>query len=413
MRAIRFGICALVAFAVAAFGGVEWWGVAIIEVGAVVLFLIWGVAALRQGFAKIDWNWLYLPMLGIAALVGAQQLFGFSAYLYATKVEIVKAVAYVILCFLAANSFRTSENRMSFAWFLATLSFIFAVFGIAQLLAFDGKLYWLISLPDGAEPFASFVNRDHFAGFVELTVPLGLAILFNRAHSRDKRALLVLFAVIPTVALLLSGSRGGIVGFAVAILVVVILSPQAFIGRRKLFGALSLGLLITGLALWLGASSTIGRFVPDSTTSITKAQRIAMDRDTWRIYLTHPWTGTGLGTLETVYPQFASFYDKRVVDHAHIDYLEFLAETGGMGGLVGAGFIAVLLVAGVQNWRSAPNANDRAFIAGGLAACAALLVHSFVDFNLHIPSNTLLFLLLATLVCARTPARSQNDQIAS
>lgn len=392
------------AFSVVAFGGVEWWGVAALEIGAAVLFLVWGMLVLRRRCADLDWNWLYLPMLGVAVLVGAQRIFGLSAYPFATKVEIVKGVALLVLCFLATSSYRTSADRMSFAWFLATLSFSFAIFGIAQQLAFDGKLYWLIPLPDGAEPFASFVNRDHYAGFVELTAPLALAMLCNVAHRKDKTALLVLFTIVPTLALLLSGSRGGILGFAVAILVIAILSRRALTTRRKLFGVLSLGILIGGLSLWLGSSSTLGRFAPSPTVALTKSQRLAMDKDTWKIYLAHPWTGTGLGTLETVYPQFASFDDKRVVDHAHNDYLEFLAEAGTTGGLLGAGFIAVLLVAGIQNWRSAADADDRAFFAGGLAACEALLVHSFADFNLHIPSNALLFLILATLACAKIPA---------
>lgn len=413
MRIIRYGVCSLIAFTVAAFGGVEWWGVATVEVGAAVLFLVWGALAIGRDYADLQWNWLFFPMLGIAVLVGAQQTLGLSAYHYATKVEIVRGVAYLMLCFVVANTFRTSEDRISFAWFLVTLSFIFALFGIAQRLAFDGKLYWLIPVPDGAEPFASFVNRDHFAGFVELTAPIGLALLFNRAHRSDKSPLLVLFTAISTVALLLSGSRGGIVSFAVAVFVVAILSPQAFAKRRRLIGALSLGMVIVGVALWLGARSTIDRFAVTPEITIAANQRVTMDRGTWNIFLSHRWIGAGLGTLETVYPHFALSYDKRTVDHAHNDYLEFLAETGGAGGLLGLGFIAVLLTAGIWNLHSAHNASDRAFTAGGLAACAALLVHSFVDFNLHIPSNTLLFLLLATLICSSTSAQSRYDQMVS
>lgn len=403
MKAIRIGICALIAFAVAALGGVEWWGVGIVEIGAAGLFLLWGIFALLQRHTDITWNWVYLPMLGIATLVGTQKLFGVSAYPYATNMELLKGVTYLVLCFLATESFRTTEDRVALTWFLVALSFIFSVFGIVQQLTFDGKLYWLVPVPDGAEPFGSFVNRDHFAGFVELTAPLGLAMLFNGAYRRDKTVLLTLFTAMPIVAMLLSGSRGGNASFAVASLVAVALSRPRLVGRKQMRGVLTLVVLAGVLATWLGANATIERFERMSPTALTNSQRLAMDRETWRIFLDHPWMGTGLGTLETVYPKYASFYDGRVVDHVHNDYLEFLAETGGIGGALGVEFLAVLLWAGIQNWRSAADARDRAFRVGALAACAALLLHSSVDFNLHIPSNALLFLLLATLVCAKTP----------
>lgn len=403
MKAIRIGICTVIAFAAGAFGGIEWWAVGIAEIGAAGLFLLWGILALRQGRADIAWNWIYLPMLGIAALSGIQRLFAMSAYPYATNVELLKGVTYLVLCFLAAESFRITEDRVALTWFLVTLSFVIAVFGIVQRFSFDGRLYWLIPLPDGAEPFGPFVNRDHFAGFVELTAPLGLAMLLNGAYRRDKIVLLTLFTTMPIVALLLSSSRGGIVGFVVATLVVVALSRPMLARRKQMLGVLTLGILAGVFAFWLGANATIGRFERMSPTALTNSQRLAMDRDTWRIFLDHPWMGTGLGTLETVYPKYASFYDGRVVDHAHNDYLEFLAETGGAGGVLGAGFIALLLWGGIRNWRSAADAGDRAFLIGALAACAALLVHSGVDFNLHIPSNALLFLLLTTLACAKIP----------
>ena len=410
MKAIRIGICALLAFAVATFGGVEWWGVGILELSAVALLFVWGIYTVCRQRVEILWNWLYLPLLGIAALVAIQRINGLSVYAYATQTELLKGLAYLILCFLAAESFRTAEDRNSLAWFLIALSCAISVFGIVQKLAFNGKLFWLQSLPDGAEPFGPFVNRDHFAGFVELTAPLGLAMLFNKTHRPDKTALLILLTLMPIVALLLSGSRGGIVGFMVATLVLAAFSRQRLAQRKTLLATLALA-AIAGLgSLWLGAGAAVARFEAASPAALTSSRRIAMDRDTWRIFTNHPWTGTGLGTLETVYPQYQSTYTTRVVEHAHNDYLEFLAETGAPGGVLAAGFIAMLSWEGIRNWRFAEHAANRAFVAGSLAACSGLLVHSFVDFNLHIPSNALLFLLLATLSCARIDTKADLSE---
>ena len=410
LKTIRLGICVLIAFTVLASGGVEWWGVGVLEIGAATLLFAWGILAIRRQRVEIHWNWLYLPLLGITALVAIQRIFGLSVYAYATETELLKGLAYIILCCLAAESFRTAKDRNLLAWFLITLSFAVSVFGIVQTFAFNGKLFWQFSLPDGAEPFGPFVNRDHFAGFVELTAPLGLAMLFNKAHRPDKTALLILCTFMPIVALLLSGSRGGIVGFTVATLVLVVFSRQRLAERKFVLATLALVVMAGTISLWLGAGAAAARFETISPAGLTNSQRIAMDRDTWKIFLDHPLMGTGLGTLETVYPKYQSFYGKKIVGHAHNDYLELLAETGALGGVLRAGFIAVFLWTGIQNARSAESATNRAFLAGSLGACSGLLVHSLVDFNLHIPSNALIFLLLATLSCARIDARVEPSE---
>ncbi len=133
-----------------------------------------------------------------------------------------------------------------------------------------------------------------------------------------------------------------------------------------------------------------------------------MFKDTWQIFLHNPWAGTGLGTLETVYPRYASYYDGRRVEHAHNDYLELLAEMGWPGGLCGLAFLVILFRSALPNLRSARSPVSRSFYSGAVAACVGLLVHSFVDFNLHIPSNALLFLLLACLATSSIPEAEER-----
>jgi len=124
---------------------------------------------------------------------------------------------------------------------------------------------------------------------------------------------------------------------------------------------------------------------------LTKQLRYSIYKDTAGIFRDHPWGGTGFGTLVVVYPRYASFYDGRVVDHAHNDYLELLADAGMVGGALGLCLIAALYWRGLANLRGTKSAVARAAIAGALSACTGLLLHSFVDFNLHIPSNAMIF----------------------
>src|SRR5487761_196910 len=400
MGAIRVGICALLAFAVLAAGGVPAWRTGILEIGAAGLLLLWGAAAIRTRRVEIHGNCLYVLVLALIAFCFAQKLFGLSVYSYATKMELLKWISYFVISFLAVEAFRTTAQLKHLAVFLISLGFVVALFGIVQYLTFNGRLYWFAALPHPSEPFGPFVDRDHFAGFVELTAPLDLAMLLHGPWRGEKTALVGLFTAVPIAALVLSGSRGGIVGLGFAVMVLAFITQCRGVRMRRFFAFASLLILAGASMLWLGANATIQRFEKLTTSNISRDQRLSMDRDTWRVFAGHPWAGTGLGTLETVFSQYESVYDARSVDHAHNDYVELLAETGTIGGILGLAFVALLLRQGITHLRLCEDPFNRAFHAGALAACCALLMHSFVDFNLHVPANALAFLLLAALVSA-------------
>lgn len=397
MKAIRVGICILVAFAVLAFGAVEAWSQFILEIGAAALLLLWASRTLLDREIEIHGSWLFLPMLGLAGFALVQQRFGLSAYAYATKVELLIAGAYLSLCFLAVQSFRTAQELKHFSWFLLSLSFVVSLFGIVQYFTFNGKLYWSRTLPVNAGPFGPFVNSNHFAGFVELTAPFGVAILSSGAARREEWPIISLFTILPMGALALSGSRGGMAGFLCELVLLGFVARARVAGGKQLRGVIGLALAAGLLATWLGIGPVVERLEDSTLANISRDRRVSMFKDTWQIFLHNPWAGTGLGTLETVYPGYASYYDGRRVEHAHNDYLELLAEMGLVGALCGLAFVLILFGRALPSLRPARSPVSRAFYSGAMAACTGLLVHSFVDFNLHIPSNALLFLLLACL----------------
>jgi O-antigen ligase len=400
MKAIRTGICVLVAFAVVASGAVEHWSGFLLEIGAAVLFLLWAFAAVRNREIEIHGTWLFLPLLALTGFALVQQLLGLSAYAYATKVELLRAGMYLSLCFLAVQSFRTARDLHHFSWFLVSFGFVVSLFGIVQYFTYNGKLYWFRVIPPNAGPFGPFVNSDHFAGFVELTAPFGAAMLLKRAARREEWPILSLFTILPVGALVLCASRGGIVAFLCELVVLAFLTRSHEAGRKQLAGIIGAALVAALLVAWLGIGPLVQRFENSTPADISRDRRVSMFRDTWQIFLHHPWTGTGLGTLEAVYPRYASYYDGRRVEHAHNDYLELLADTGLAGGLCGLAFVVILFRRALANLRLAVSPFRRSFYSGALAACTGLLVHSFVDFNLHIPSNALLFLVLGCLTTA-------------
>jgi O-antigen ligase len=241
------------------------------------------------------------------------------------------------------------------------------------------------------------VNRNHFAGFVELVAPLGLSILVLRAESRDRIPLVAVLSLPPIGALFLSASRGGIVSF---LLQVGLVSVLAFLRRRganQLVAAAAVVLLAGGLVAWLGVGRALDRFSTYRQLEVSESRRAEMARDTWRIFLDHPLAGTGLGTLQDVFPQYESLYDGSLVIHSHNDYLETLAETGLVGGLCGLSFLLLFFRNSWIRILQARQTPDLAYHIGAFAACCGLLMHSLVDFNLHIPANFLIFLMEAAL----------------
>jgi O-antigen ligase len=408
MTPIRVGICGLVAFSVLAHGAVEVWSSTILEIGAASLFLLWAIFSIRRREVEIRWNWLYLPLLSLGSLAVLERLVGLSVDPYATKIELLKAAAYLLLFFLTVESFSTLEQWKSFVWFLVSLGFFVSLLAIVQYFTFNGKLYWFRVLPPGEVPFGPFVNPNHFAGFVELVSPLGLAMLLSGAVRRDKLPLLIVLSILPIGALALSASRGGITSFLFEFVLLIFLMRRKGERRRQLVMAGSLALVAGFLALWLGLGWTVERFEHLTHGDISRDRRVSIFRDTWKIVRDHPWTGTGLGTLETVFPRYESYYDGRIVDHAHNDYLELLADTGLIGGMCMLGFIALLAWRGLSNLRATHNPVRQFVYAGSLVACTGLLLHSLVDFNLHIPSNALLFLLLAAMATCGTPEPRQS-----
>jgi O-Antigen ligase len=412
MRLIRVGICALVVFAVLAHGGVEDWAKAVLETGAGVLFLVWSLMLFvsEKDEKQVVLTPLLPPLILLTVVALAQLLLHVTASAYATRMELDLLVAYAILLFLAAQAFRNSDDWRSFIWFVMIFGFLVAVFGILQHLTFNGKLYWFREMRYGGIPFGPYVNRNHFAGFIELVLPVSLVPLILGKVRRERWYIVGIFALLPIGALFLSASRGGVVSFGVEIGVLVLMMlPRRAGGQHVFIGGIML-LLALLLVSWLGVKQVLDRFSSLQSLEVTNGKRASMRLDTWHIFLDHPWAGTGLGTLQTVFPRYETNYDGKIVNHSHNDYLEGLAETGIAGGICAAWFLGALFFVSLRQLLQRDKPFAAALHLSGLVGCSGFLVHSLVDFNLHIPANALLFLLMAHLATGEVTPSPPADR---
>jgi hypothetical protein len=409
MRAVQIGLCALVTFAVAAHGAVEPWAIAVLESGAGILLVLWAALFFLQRRDTVVVSPLLLPLLALALLAVVQIAFHVTASAYDTRIELQLLLAYGSLLFLAVQAFRDADDWRIFVWFAMCLGFVVSVFGILQHLTFNGKLYWVREMHFGGIPFGPYVNRNHFAGFAELVIPISLVPLALGKVRRERWFVVGVLAMFPVGALFLCASRGGLISFAAQLLVLTALVVVRRSAGKHVLAGVSILLLSFALVSWLGVNRVLERFSSMHSLEVTAGKRAAMRQDTWRIFRDHLWIGTGLGTLQIVYPEYETMYDGKVVNHSHNDYLEMLAETGMMGGGCCALFVVMLFFLSVRQLLLYDNSFAAALHVSGLVSCSGVLVHSLVDFNLHIPSNAVLFILMACLASGKIQGTSRHS----
>ena len=391
MSFLRTGICVLAAFAVLAHGAVEPWSEAVLEIGAAVLLLAWSWKALTDSEWKLVWNPLLWPLLAFWLVAAFQLAIGITSVSFLTHIELLKFSALLALFFLFVQSYRTRTHWRNFIWFLLSLGFAVSLFAILQHFTFNGKLYWVRELQYGGIPFGPYVNRNHFAGLMELLIPPGLAIQVLGAERRDQLPLVTLFTLLPIGALFLSASRGGIISLVaeVGFLAILIVARRR---EKKVFVAAVLILTLASILVsWLGIGAALDRFASYKKLETSEGRRVEMLHDSLRIFQDHRILGTGLGTLQEVFPLYETDYDGLVVNHSHNDYAEALAETGVIGGFCGLVFLVCLFWMAWKILNVQGDPRNFAYHAGALVACLGLLIHAGMDFNFHIPSNALIF----------------------
>ncbi|HJR60742.1 MAG TPA: O-antigen ligase family protein [Vicinamibacterales bacterium] len=273
-------------------------------------------------------------------------------------------------------------------------------------------------------PFGPYVNRNHFAGWMLMGIPLTigyLCALLERGTASIRpgwrsrllwfsspqggRAVLVVFAVIVmTLSLTMSMSRSGMACLAVAAVVVggrLLLSlrtPGARLAAAALFV-----LLIAVPALWLGLGATVDRFSSDSVGSIET--RLHAWRDTRAVIRDFPLTGTGLNTFGTAMVMYQSGNRDVHFQESHNDYLQLLAEGGVLLSvpILVAGLLFVRAVS--RRFREAGEDRTTSWIRFGAAAgVLAIALQSLVEFSLQMPGNAAFFVVLLAIAMHRPPA---------
>src|SRR5947209_5691790 len=417
-------ICVAVVTTTLAFGSTHDWALAAFALSATGIVCLWCLDGLMLRSAQISINPLQWPLLGMI-LLGLIQLLPLrapdSAGLplspartlsldpYATRLVLVQVVCLIIYFAASLIFINTSRRLHTISLTIITFGFLLAIFGLIQYLTTDGtRVYWFRQLTQ-SQAFGPFINRHHFAGYMELTIALPLGLLFSGAIENYQRPVYMFAIATMGVALIMTNSRGGMIALAAEILFLVVVAGPGLLHSRHQprDGPIQAAVLRAGLAFALIAALVGGAFLIGGSEVFTRLLGTPSAADPtsgrthfWAVTLdvikAYPIVGSGLGSLGVVYTRYDSHNGLLRLEQAHNDYLQTLSDGGIIGGTLGLAFVVILFRQGFAR-RETDDKFRRGVATGALAGCFAVLIHSFFDFTLHTTANTLLFLVLVAL----------------
>ena len=432
-RLIEWGIIFLIVFTPLAFGTVHLRPITLMELTVLLLTLIWLIKLAVQ--FKIVKTPLDFPLIIFLFLIVFQILplpfsiikrlspntyvlyttysgsltWGFlSIYSHATKIEIFKFLTYVCVFLLVANNIKEKRQIEHLAIIIITVGFFMAILGIIQ--GISHKNVWFPQLTQAGHSFGPYVNKNHFAGYMEICIPLSLGFLtayfthFRKEHWRkliEKEPQIAKFILLTFVTIILVGSlffslsRGGIVSFLLSMVFLL----DLFLIRKENKGIKILIVFLTVSAIfliWLGIDPIIARLSSLLTPYESIMPRGEVWEDSYQIIKDFPILGTGLGTYQYIFPKYKDKTGIGLYEHAHNDYVEYLSDTGILGSLLFFGSIIYFLIKCLKIWKQRHYPYVLGLCLGGIIGTVSILFHSFVDFNLHVPANiSVLFIVLA------------------
>ncbi|HUS05145.1 MAG TPA: O-antigen ligase family protein, partial [Bryobacteraceae bacterium] len=315
-----------------------------------------------------------MAALLLAAMWGAVQMAaGATVSQFATANAVTAWLARAALFQLAYSNLGNREMRDRVLSMLLYGGFSLAVLAILQWFTGGGQVFWLIPTQYTDQIMGTFLNRDHYAVFVELLLPIAL---IRALTGSGPRLLPMSIAATLYASVIACGARAGtvVVTLETAIICVVALRRSAagykLVLTLAAFMAISLG--VAGWEfLWL-------RLADPHPFAIRREMLIA----TMAMIRTHPLTGFGLGSWPAVYPRFAVFDPPGIfMNHAHNDWAEWIADGGILFGSLSLWAAAEACRFVTRNWWA--------------LGIPGVLLHSLVDFPMQKPALAgLLFFLL-------------------
>jgi O-antigen ligase len=326
--------------------------------------------------------------------------------------ELIRIVVYAALFFVIVNNLHRQEATNLLVAVPLFLAMTVSFYALYQFLMHPGTVWHLLSglhlqhaayLKRGS---GTYINPNHLAGFLEMVAPFGLAYVFAGRLGHATKVVWGYATLAVLVGIGATVSRGGWTATALSLVLLFFVLMRN--RHYRLFALAVLVLLAVGGAFFvIKAEKTQERFKEITHPGSLEASRVALWRPALQMWQEHPWVGVGPGHFDYRFPAYRPPNVQARPLRVHNDYLNTLTDWGVVGFVLVAATFTLAGVGAVRTWKyaqrsqndfKARQSNRAALVLGACAGLLAILVHSFVDFNLHSPANAILMVTLLAVL---------------
>lgn len=424
-KTVFYLICVCIVLSTLAYGTVHQPTLAIFYAAVSLMVVLWAYDCFAGRSMRYSTHLLQIPLYA-AAFYGFIQIIPFgsrsdvaglaavprtlSAAPFSTELAALHFLALAAFLSLMLVYIDSAARMRRLVTVISVFGFIFAFFAILQSVLSPTRIYGIF---ERASPFGSFVNRHNFAAYIEMTLALPLGMMLTGAVPRDKKLLYVTGIVLMGSALLLSGSRGGLIAMLAGVCLLLVLTTESR-GYRSIALKAGLSVLMAAAviagAVFVGGETSFTRFAETASSKDITTDRSHIWAITSRVIVGNLPLGGGLGAFAQAYTPYDDLSGLERVEQAHNDYLQVIADAGIVGVAVGILFL-FLLFREARSSTAVSNTFRRGVAVGAAGGIFAVLVHSLFDFVLHTTAVSLLFLaLIALLVVAGREYRDDAEE---
>lgn len=321
---------------------------------------------------------------------------------YVARHEFMRILVYAAIFFLAINNLHKQETTQTIVFILLAVATLTSLFAIYQFFT-QAEFIWSFRRPDQylERGSGTYICPNHFAGFLEMVLPLGIAYLFAGRYNYTFKVFLGYACLVIMAGLAVTMSRGGWLASGISLLLLFSL----FLRKRqyRIPALVALAIFAVAASVIYQRSDKLQDRIQNmnegGSTAFVSA-RPAIWKAAWNMFKDHQLWGVGPGHFDYQFPQYRPESIQVRPGWVHNDYLNTLVDWGLVGAsVVGLGlFMAVVGVVQSRKYveraskdiGSTRNSNRAAFVLGAIGSGCALAIHSFFDFNLHIPANAII-----------------------
>ncbi len=348
----------------------------------------------------------------------------------ATFIELTRYASYFLFYMISIQLMCSRKILKRAGRFVVVAAALVAFISILNKFSSGDMILWLREVPPGSTFFGPFVNKNHYAAYMGMVFPLGVGLFLTyrphisglglmdalKATAGYKRIhthfIFAFASLLIATSVFVSLSRAGLVSLCISMVLMAVL-----LGRKNLGRNLAMGILFLTIAVlvgWFGWDPIIDRFgsIVDQEGSL-QFNRAFIWTDAIRIIKDFPILGTGFGSFESIYPSYRTLPGRLVVDHAHNDFLELMVEGGLISFALAAWFVLSVLIRVLGAIRVRRENYSIIMAIAGASAMIYMLVHAFVDFNMHIGSNALYFFFVAAFAVSASHTRLRKGSRSS